>query len=70
MWTFSKLFVALKTRDHTHFDSMEMDGETHVHMIENGMGDGAIQFAVDYDMQYIFYADGGDNRIAYIDFDG
>uniref|UniRef100_A0A182PBK9 EGF-like domain-containing protein n=1 Tax=Anopheles epiroticus TaxID=199890 RepID=A0A182PBK9_9DIPT len=68
-----KMFVALRSRSgHTHIDRQAMTGRgPHAHVIEERLGgNGTIAFAVDPDLQAVFWGDSGTGRIEITSYEG
>lgn len=66
------MFIALRSViGYTHIDMQMMHGRGyHHHVVETGIGHGAIQFAVDRDLEEIFWTDYAANKISFTNFEG
>lgn len=66
------MFIALKSAvGYTHIDMQSMHGRGyHHHIIETGLGNESIQFAIDKELDEIFWLDQAENKLSFTDFEG
>lgn len=66
-----KLFVALKSTNHTHIDMISPNGRgAHFHVLEEDMGNGPMAMVTDHELKEVFWTDYSESRICYTDFNG
>lgn len=69
---FGYLYVTLRSMGQTHIDKLSLHGRgPQYHVIEESLGSkGSFNFAVDHDMQTVFWSDMGRGQIEMMSFDG
>lgn len=66
-----KLFVALRSNNHTHIDTILPDGRGgHQHLFEENLGNGPISMVPDHELEEVLWTDFEKSRISYTDFNG
>lgn len=66
-----KLFVALKSLNHTHIDIVSPNGrDSHYHALEEDIGNGPICMQPDHDLNEVFWTDYEQSKIAFTDLNG
>ena len=66
-----KLFVALRSHNHTHIDMIAPNGRgPHFHVVKDDLGDGPIAMIKDDERNKVFWTDAAESKISYTDYNG
>ena len=66
------MLVVLQSIDHTHIDKQAINGRgDHIHIVEDRLSSkGPFNFAVDQNLEAVFFSDTKGNKIEYLEFEG